>query len=260
MAEERLIENQPELPVKEALAIVGIDPEEVTAEEVLAGFKTAFDALIVSNEGDIESEEVAKLVFAKNVVLREIVSSQMEEQRYFEISSPFDNSCTHCKGTGEIYKFQRKTVMVNCHICAAKGELKLKCPSCSGTGRFKKKWKGGGGINVKCRTCGGTGKAIVKCSNCRGKGKVKKPVLDHQIKSTTPCKYCGELGFIIPKKKKPRREHIENPVIPADLASQIKLASTEEDPDILQDPLFPLDTESEQEDVVAETPDDESEA
>jgi DnaJ-class molecular chaperone len=185
------------------------------------------------------------------------VTEQLKVRRYFQIESPFENSCIHCKGTGEIYKFVKKTVEVNCHICAGKGELKItcpeckgkpitkeiQCPTCKGSGRYIRRWPEGGGINVSCRRChgkktimeevekcekcNGEKTVVVKCAECRGKGKKRKAVLDHTIKSTTPCPVCEELGFtrnIKPKKlpkPKPRHEPA-NPVIPQDLAGAIR--------------------------------------
>ena len=148
----------------------------------------------------------------------------MKAQRYFEIVSPFDNSCMHCKGTGEIYKFNKKPVFVNCHICASKKKIKVKCPKCKGNGRFLEKWPEGGGLNLKCTACKGTGLVYAVCSNCFGKGKIKKIVPDHSIKSTTPCKYCKELGFIVPKpfkRKKKLTPHIKNPVISSATAATL---------------------------------------
>jgi len=194
-----------EMSVEDAMTIIGIGTD-VTPEEVLRGFRVHFDAHLMEDE--------SRLIEAKNVFMRHLVSKQMEKQRYFEIISPFEDSCVHCHGSGEIYKFNKKTVFVNCHICASKKKVTVRCRSCDGSGRYIRRFKDGGGINVSCRTCKGTGKARVKCSNCRGKGKIKKIVPDHTIKSTTPCKYCEERGFTSnePLKKKEKRQRQEAPL------------------------------------------------
>jgi len=206
-----------EMSLEEAFATVGIEPIE-KPWMVLAGFEVAWK----SNPPDRKN-----LILAKNLVMRHLVSEQMKKQRYFEITSPFDKSCISCKGTGEIYKFNRKPVEVNCHICAGKKKISVKCRKCDGTGRYIERWKEGGGLNLKCTTCKGTGKVRVKCSNCFGKGKLKKIVPDYTIKSTTPCKHCNELGFIVPrpkttKAKKPHRTpELSNPVISLEKAAAL---------------------------------------
>ena len=205
-----------EMTLEEAFATVGISPVE-KPWMVLAGFELAWKG----NPPDRKN-----LILAKNLVMRHLVSEQMKKQRYFEITSPFDHSCISCKGAGEIYKFNRKPVEVNCHICAGKKKIRVKCRKCDGSGRYiVRDKKFGGGMNLKCTTCKGTGKVRVKCSNCFGKGKLKKIVPDHSIKSTTPCKHCNELGFILPRPKKVKKSHttppLSNPVIPLDKAAAL---------------------------------------
>jgi len=196
------------MTVEEALAIVGIDADRVTPELVLTGFEIAW-------KGNPADQKQLKL--AKNLVMQHLVSEQMKKQRYFEITSPFANSCVSCRGTGEIYKFNRKPVEVNCHICAGKKKVSVECRKCKGSGRYIERWPEGGGLNLECTTCKGKGKVRVKCSNCYGKGKIKKIVPDHTIKSTTPCKHCDELGFILPKPIIEKKKHVtpplSNPVI-----------------------------------------------
>lgn len=148
-------------------------------------------------------DEIEAVILAKNIVMRQLVCGQKEKYRFFTIESPFENTCGHCKGAGEIYKFIKKTVDVNCHICGKKGVIKEPCPTCKGSGRFVKKWKAGGGVNLECKRCKGQKKIEVKCQNCLGEGTVKKAVLTHTLKSTTPCKKCKQLGFV-PKKSAPK--------------------------------------------------------
>lgn len=204
------------LSIDEALTIVGLESENLNPEIVMTGFEVAWK----DNPPDRK-----ELILAKNHLLQMLVSQQMEKQRYFEITSPFLHSCISCRGTGEIYKFMRKPVKVNCHICAAKKKVTVKCRKCDGSGRYVERWPEGGGINVECMTCKGKGKVRVKCSHCFGKGKIKKIVPDHHIKSTTPCKHCNELGFILPrpiKKKKHETPPIgDNPVINGETAATL---------------------------------------
>lgn len=213
----------------EKLLGVGAD---YTPEHILKCFEASYWVKKENNELD----QIDPYVEAKNQLMQLMVSSQMKAQRYFEITSPFNNTCIACRGTGELYKFKRKTVKVNCHICANKKKIKVQCRSCKGTGRFKKRWRGGGGIDVTCRTCKGSGEVTVKCIECRGKGKKRKIVPDHEIKSTTPCKHCDQLGFTknIPMvtKKKKKEYRPANPVLSTSLADKIKDQIVEDLPNI----------------------------
>lgn len=205
------------MTIEEALQFAGLESPDVTPELVMTGFEIAWKGHPKDRKG---------LILAKNTLLQHLVSQQMEKQRYFEIVSPFETSCIHCRGTGEIYKFMRKPVKVNCHICAGKKKVNVTCRKCEGTGRYvERDKKFGGGINVECMTCKGKGKVRVKCSHCFGKGKIKKIVPDHHIKSTTPCKHCDELGFIAPKPKSKPKKHetppIGNPVITQENAAAL---------------------------------------
>jgi len=202
-------------------------PTNYTPEVVLKSFEVSY--WVKEQNGELDT--IGSDVEAKNMVLQHLVSAQMKAQRYFEIVSPFENSCVACRGTGEIYKFKRKTVKVNCHICAGKKQVKVNCPSCRGTGRYVKKWKSGGGINVTCNKCDGKKEKYVECVECLGKGKKKKIVPDHEIKSTTPCKHCQQLGFAtnhaIPQQKEKKipvytRSEPFKPVMDQNLADKIK--------------------------------------
>ncbi len=155
-----------------------------------------------------ENEELAQIppvIEAKNVIMRNLIIEQKKRFRFFEIESPYEHTCPKCKGAGEIFKFVKKTVKVNCHICGGSAKVEVQCPTCEKTpGRFIKRWKEGGGVNLKCKKCSGTAKVKVSCQECHGKGKIKKAVLSDELQSTTPCKYCQQLGFLtkIPTKKK----------------------------------------------------------
>jgi hypothetical protein len=211
MTNESYVENLVEF---EKMLGVGTN---YTPEHVLKCFQISYS--VKKENGELD--QVGPFVDAKNHLLRNLVSSQMKAERYFEVISPFENSCSICKGTGEIYKFKRKIVQVNCHICAGKKKVKVKCPSCKGTGRFQKRWKGGGGINVSCKTCSGKKTVAAKCSECLGSGKKSKDVPDHRIKSTTSCKRCQQLGFIENKPIKKKYQPV-NPVLTKTLADKIK--------------------------------------
>lgn len=192
-----------------------------------------FDVIHWAKEENEETDQVPSIILAKNSLLRNLVSFQKRKYRFFTIESPFENTCPKCRGAGEIYKFFQKTVDVNCHICGKSGNLKQDCPTCKGTGRFIKRWKAGGGVNLKCKKCHGGKKVEVKCEKCLGKGTIPKPVLTHNLKSTTPCKKCNQLGYLpkklvaAPKKKKAfKKKKVEKtpfqPMMDQTLADKIK--------------------------------------
>lgn len=157
---------------------------------------------------------------AKNVIMRNLITEQKKKFRFFEIESPFKDTCPKCRGAGEIFKFFKKSVKVNCHICGGSSKIEGNCPKCKGTGRFVKKWKEGGGVNLKCKRCQGKGKVKLSCQECKGKGKIQKAVLSDELKSTTPCRQCRQLGFLtkdhqkkkIKKPQKHQRSFQFNPI------------------------------------------------
>ena len=73
-------------------------------------------------------------------------------------------------------------VIENCDECGGKGckneSDRITCPTCHGTGEFKKVTNSmfGQMVNVTtCSQCGGTGKIIKNpCTKCHGKGKIKR--------------------------------------------------------------------------------------
>lgn len=216
--------NQPSHDVSHFEKLLGVGTN-YTPEYVLNCFDITYQ---VKEEND-ELDNFEIYIEAKNLLLQSLVSGQMKDRRYFEIVAPFENTCSVCKGTGETYKFERKSVLVNCHICGGTKYVKteIECEKCHGSGRFVSKFKGGGGINVSCLKCGGAKKETVKniCLECEGTGKIRKAVIDHNIKSTTPCKHCKQLGFTKNKPKKQfHKKEIKpaNPVLTASLAEKIK--------------------------------------
>jgi RecJ-like exonuclease len=219
-----------EMTMDIAVDVLGISPES-TPTDILSRFEEIWKT---------SPETPEMVIMAKNLLLQDKVSSQLMERRYFEIVSPFEASCVRCKGTGEIYKLEWKTIKVDCHACSGTGVFREKmgtCGACSGTGRFIRKYKNGGGINIVCRECKGTKKAPVKvkCQKCLGSGKKEKHIPSGMIKSTTPCPKCSELGFIpleklvlntsaseVKPKKKPfkkKSKKAENPVISSKVAA-----------------------------------------
>ena len=160
---------------------------------------------------------------AKNVIMRNLVTEQKKKFRFFEIESPYKDTCPKCRGAGEIFKFFKKSVKVNCHICGGSSEITGDCPKCKGTGRFVRRWKSGGGVNLKCKRCHGKGKVKLSCLECKGKGKIKKAVLSDELKSTTPCRQCRQLGFLTAdyqKAKKKKHKKHRRPFKPVPIKSR----------------------------------------
>jgi len=150
--EEIIIEDQ--TPIEDYEKLLGVG-KDYTSGSVLKCFEEKYLTLKPDNELD----DFQQYIEAKNALIRSLVEEQMKTRRYFEIEPTFENVCPVCKSTGEIYKFHRKTVKVNCHICAGNKKVTVKCRACNGTGRFQKRWKTGGGIDVVCRVCDGKGRS-----------------------------------------------------------------------------------------------------
>jgi len=184
------------MELSNAEKVIGVGTD-YNMKHVLQCFEIVHWAKIQNREFD----SLANVLEAKNALMRTLVTDQKKKFRFFEIESPFENTCRKCKGAGEIFKFFKKTVNVNCHICGGASKVEETCPVCKGTGRFIRRWKTGGGVNLACKKCEGKGKRKVNCKECLGKGKIKKAVLSDELKSTTPCKRCRQLGFIIKSKK-----------------------------------------------------------
>jgi hypothetical protein len=171
--------------------------------------KHALKCFEVVHWAKIENREfnlLANVLGAKNSLMRHLITEQKKRFRFFEIESPFDNTCSKCQGSGELYKFFKKSVKVNCHICGGSSNLEDNCPICKGNGRYIRRWKQGGGVNLECKRCQGKGKVKVSCRECKGKGQLKKAVLSDELKSTTPCKNCRQLGFIVKDSQKSKKQ------------------------------------------------------
>lgn len=204
-----------------AETIIGVG-HEYNMKHALKCFEIAHWAKKENGEQDL----IPLVIKAKNTIMQNLIIQQKKQFRFFEIESPYENTCPKCKGSGEIYKFFKKSVKVNCHICGGSSKVEIQCPTCEKTpGRFIKRWKEGGGVNLKCKKCNGTMKVKVSCQDCRGKGKIKKAVLSDELKSTTPCKKCYQLGFLTEhqtkkSKKKKFTKHHHTPFQPFPIKSR----------------------------------------
>ena len=97
---------------------------------------------------------------AKNILLRELILSQLEKHGRFKITTNFENPCSRCHGSGEIYKFLRKSQKVRC----------MKCDN-------------------------GKMKDGSKCITCKGKASLKTFAIVPQLRDTTICPFCRGKGF-----------------------------------------------------------------
>ncbi len=196
-----------------------MEPMELNHAEKVIGVGTKYDmkhalrcfeVVHWAKKENREFESIPTTIEARNTIMRHLVTEQKKKFRFFEIESPFSNTCPKCKGAGEIFKFFKKTVKVNCHICGGSAQVTGKCPKCKGSGRYIRRWKAGGGVNLECRRCKGKGQVKLSCLECKGKGQLKRVVLSDELKSTTPCKRCQQLGFLTknsPKPKKKKRKY-----------------------------------------------------
>lgn len=192
----------------------------------------AFEAMYsVHEENHDLNEKLVDLLLGRNVIVRTNLLTQIYDCGAFTVpENPFGiNTCGKCHGTGELYLFNRVPKDVECNRCE-EGIVWVRCRSCKGTTRYTSKFKEGGGINVECKTCKESpedhkGQVAVKCRVCGGTKIAKIKVLDHTLKSTTPCPVCDQLGFIILKETNPRTQNSkepDNPVLAGDLAKKLK--------------------------------------
>jgi len=221
-----------ELNPNEALVLVCQDVLGTGSGYDMNHVLRCFDAKLWAAE---ENEELTpelkdELIRSKNILLRNLVIKQVNEVGHFTIdkSPPFENTCTHCNGVGERYKFVRKSKRVKCMKCQ-NGKIIETCPTCKGTGRFVTKDDEENvplTINVVCKTC--EGKKIEEgsektqieyvCRICHGRTTVKTFAIIGVLRSTTPCEQCKGLGFLPPKKKRVP----DNPVLDENLGNKIK--------------------------------------
>lgn len=156
-------------------------------DKILNGFKK--DLPNLDRNGILELKE------DRNSVICQMIIDQVAENKRFELpEKPFgEDTCPKCNGLGQKILFERELSVRTCLKCDS-GKKTIPCTKCT-NGRFIRE-KGDLRINVECKFCHGTKKRVVKCRTCRGKGELRKMVITPNIKSTTPCKHCRELGFI----------------------------------------------------------------
>lgn len=188
--------------------------DHISSNKILTQFAT--DLKKVKN---IEVQHL--LIKEKNDKLQNLVESQMKARFYFKINSPFKNTCTVCKGSGQLYKFNKKVVTVRCKPCNGKGTRKIKCTTCKGSGRFIKKSKGSESVDISCKKCNGKKEIKIQCIKCQATGKIKKTVPDITLKSANICGKCKGLGFFPKSKTNHKSTYVGNPVIPNNLAEKI---------------------------------------
>lgn len=210
-----------------------------------------FDVQFWVNVENDEDKKNLELILAKNTILRSLVEHQILKTGKFDFSDiPLKNYCLDCRGTGELYKLERKSIEEGCKKCAtnaqaieflgerydpnkfkaisnrpedadkSSGRRIVKCRKCE-KGRYKKGSHDSGlVINVECRTCHGTAEVLVKCKTCRGKKFIKKNVLAGKVESTTKCRTCHGKGFQTPEERK--KSEPENPLMPSNIGEAIK--------------------------------------
>lgn len=241
------------MDLDEAKKVLGTGTE-ISIPHVLQCFDVKFWVIFENHELQAKLDN---LVLSKQTLLRKCVEHEMETKRFFKIAehSPFKNTCKACKGSGEIYKFLRKTTPIKCKICLGQKEVWVRCNSCNGTTIFQPRPDSKA---VTCRTCLKyyeketdpdkkeeiKGKIPFKCDKCRGSGERFILVRSHEIDTTTPCKRCNELGFIPPKRKPKKpdvRPHkppklVANPVLSSEIADKLKQVIPTDPPEEMINP------------------------
>ncbi len=184
---------------------------KVTEESSISDILESFERLNGSKPG-------SDLIEPKNVLVRLAIMREIEKNHFFSVKPEFaGTTCKACRGTGELYRFERKTIEVVCKTCGSdEGILKIDCPDCKGTGTFIRK----DGKGTKCHRCKGDKKVIITCPTCHGHGKTKTQKIQPKILATTPCNRCKEVGFF--------PANIDNPVLTKDVAKIIKTATPTE--------------------------------
>jgi hypothetical protein len=169
-----------------ALKVLGM--RELTKEDgmCIELTLTNFEAMV--KDSKIKGNQVQKLVDSKNTLIRLLIEKQVREKGTFDLVSPFSESCPVCKGTGELYKFYRKEIELDCLACNKTGQKRIPCPACKGTGQHGQ---------TKCLKCADSANQtiVVMCRACQGTGKKKKQVLEAKIKTSTICPACNSFGF-----------------------------------------------------------------
>lgn len=223
--ESQVVENAKLLiSQNEAEKLVNVNGQDYDILSLLTSFESEFYKKIKKHE----TKDLRQLTDAKNIILRIKVEEMVATNGRFDFTNliPFETACTGCKGTGELYKFFRHTIPVDCKFCdkdengKTTGKKTVICRSCKGSGKYQN--------NFACRTCKdpetnqSTGKVVIKCRKCRGSGTFHKLAIDSKLKSTTHCRPCKGRGFIQPEKEVKKSTKPANPVLPKDLGEKIK--------------------------------------
>lgn len=144
---------------------------------------------------DLNRDEIFSTISDKNDICNQIIIDQVAENKRFELpEKPFGaETCPKCNGIGQKILFERVLSVRVCLKCES-GKKTIDCTKCQ-NGRYISD-KGTLKINVECKFCHGTKQREIKCRTCRSTGELRKMVITPEIKSTTPCKHCRELGFV----------------------------------------------------------------
>lgn len=212
---DELVNYQTRQSVTQALNFLEFEPETeqeldecLTTEAVLERFKEVY-----------EDEPSVEAINNKNLLMRYIIEKQVKDSGGFTIIAPFKNVCKKCHGLGELYRFFKKSILVECNKCEGSGRTGT-CEACNGSGRYIRN-KPGVNINIECRFCEGTGKNI--CRRCFGNGKTRIMIIEDKIKSTTFCDTCEGKGYVAYQQNQ-----LQNPVINKELGEIIRTDDTSE--------------------------------
>jgi len=186
----------------------GIDEGKISNESIMK----AFEATLIREDKALLPE----IVETRNRLMRFDVCRQVSEKGYFEIAPIIQGTCTHCVGAGERYKFVKEPILETCPACKGERRALADCPTCGGTGRYKRIMADGNEIGVVCKHCKGEGRTLVRCQKCFGRGEVRKFVITPKIEGTTKCDRCSGIGVHLSRIKAPA-----NPVITPEQAKEM---------------------------------------
>jgi len=211
-----------ELEIREHQQLLGTGKLPYTIPHLLSCYEAKLWAVEENNEWTHLIYK--KFTHAKFALLRNLVLEQVKEDGRFKIESNFENPCNKCGGTGEIYKFVRKTQTVKC----------MKC--------------------VKGKTPDGS-----DCQTCRGSGEVKTYAIIPVLRDTTTCSYCKGKGFFKKKQiynpaidekaakkiKKKLQDTVVEKETPTNLGAEVKSAT-------VPDPVAPHMIDTSQDKILGE--------
>ena len=113
----------------------------------------------------VKNKTCNNLQKARDFILFPLVKEQVRTGR-INIQHPMKTvTCPDCKGSGNIWNFEKVTLSIPCKECAKKG-LDYQCKRCGNTG-YIKKFKSTGRIEkvIKCKKCDGEGTLDTKMFN-----------------------------------------------------------------------------------------------